>query len=194
MQFFGHFLQPSRNSVALNITLNWSTPENTSVLVRFGFISALLLIYHKQLVHQLTYSYSCAHQAVKISHFSSFFSFPVSRCISEGDPWIPQCSMWLQVRWPIPGRQDLSLVFLASIFLPALLSWECLSGALQRSGSYFRLECFYLIHEQSCGHLLTDQKKREMLERMCQVQPCWMPGSSAAAECVFHIRECPGFV
>lgn len=47
-----------------------------------------------------------------------------------------------------------------------------LVSALLRSGSYFRLECFYLIHEPSHGHLLTDQEKKEVLGRMCQVQPC----------------------
>lgn len=60
-------------------------------------------------------------------------------------------------------------MFLASIFLPAL---RVFVSALQRPGSYSRLECFYLIHEPSHGHLLTDQEKREVLGRMCQVQPC----------------------
>lgn len=86
MQFFGHSLQQTRNSVALNIALNinpWKQSENICVLERLRFISVLLLAHHKQLIHQLIYSCSCAHQAVNISHFSSSSSFPLSRCISE---------------------------------------------------------------------------------------------------------------
>lgn len=61
---------------------------------------------------------------------------------------------------------------LSQHFPARIADLRMLVSALQRSGSYFRLECFYLIHESSHGHLLTDQEKREVLGRMCQVQPC----------------------
>lgn len=64
------------------------------------------------------------------------------------------------------------LSVLSQHFPTRIADLRVLVSALQRSGSYFRLECFYLIHEPSHGHLLTDQEKREVLGRMCQVQPC----------------------
>lgn len=190
MQFFGHSLQQTRNSVALNITLNWSTPENSlKIFVCWRDWGLFLFCYLPTTNNWFISLFILALVHIRLWIFHIL-----------AHPLVFHSAGAFQRRSMNSSVLRVATILLAHSrkagFVFSVLSQHspvCIAVLRQKSGSYFRLECFYVIHEPSRGHLLTAQEKREVLERMCQVQPCWMPGSSAAAECVFHYQSVSWF-